>query len=438
MKGDRPPILTERRFDRRLAAMVLLAFFAHVVVLGVLVFMGEFRIRPRSETDAYTVEVVDGGELGGHLPSGLPDVDIGPAGGKRPAPARAKPAPKPPPKPAAEPPRVAEAPPPKPEPPPAKPEPAPPVEAKPEPPKPEVVARAEPEPDDGPKLVIAATPTPVPPAPPTPRPTAPPTARPTAPPTAAPTARPTAAPTAPPTAAPTRRPAATPSRAPAPRATPTQVVIAKPAPTRTAAAAPRPSASPARAAAPAATATPSAREAQIAEALARVQQRVRQDSQGPADTAATGEAAERAPGAAAAQGATAGVGAARGGGVGGTDAPDPGRRIGMGPGAGGAGKVRGLEFLLYYNQMIARIRGAWAWAGGKPNLVVRVRFRILEDGSIADLRVTEPSGDGSYDASVLRAVRAVSPLAPPPAAYRNDFSDVELTFQPADLQQAPG
>jgi TonB family protein len=84
--------------------------------------------------------------------------------------------------------------------------------------------------------------------------------------------------------------------------------------------------------------------------------------------------------------------------------------------------------------MIARIRAAWAWAGDKPGLVVKVRFRILDDGTIAELRVTEPSGDGSYDASVLRAVRATSPLAPPPAVYRKDFADVELTFQPSDLQ----
>jgi TonB family protein len=171
-----------------------------------------------------------------------------------------------------------------------------------------------------------------------------------------------------------------------------------------------------------------------------VKKRVQQE-RGP-DDGAPGEdtGAPPAPGAPRAPGtATGGAtdGGARGGGVGGTDAPDPSRRVGIGPGAGGAGKVRGLEFLLYYNQMIARIRGAWAWAGGKPNLVVKVRFRILDDGSIADLRVTEPSGDASYDASVTRAVRAVSPLAPPPAAYRNDFADVELTFQPSDLQ-APG
>ncbi|MEI8359315.1 MAG: energy transducer TonB [Deltaproteobacteria bacterium] len=120
--------------------------------------------------------------------------------------------------------------------------------------------------------------------------------------------------------------------------------------------------------------------------------------------------------------------------MGGGDAPEAGRGVGLGGGAGGAGRVRGVEFLLYYNQMIARIRAAWAWPGTNNRLAVKVHFRIAEGGTISDLRLTRASGDESYDASVLRAVRAVSPLGPPPPAHRADFSDVELTFQPADLK----
>ena len=123
------------------------------------------------------------------------------------------------------------------------------------------------------------------------------------------------------------------------------------------------------------------------------------------------------------------------GGVGGTDAYDPNRRIGMGgPGRGGAGEVRGAEFLLYYNQMLARIREAWVYTGGATTAEVKVHFRINDDGSVAELRVVQPSGDSAYDASVLRAVRGASPMAPPPAKYRTDFADVELTFQPGDLK----
>jgi colicin import membrane protein len=101
---------------------------------------------------------------------------------------------------------------------------------------------------------------------------------------------------------------------------------------------------------------------------------------------------------------------------------------------GGAGRVRGVEFLSYYNRMLARIRAAWAWPGEGTRLAVKVRFSVAADGAIGNLRLVSPSGDASYDASVLRAVRAVSPLAPPPVPHREDFSDVELTFQPGDLK----
>ncbi|HZR79625.1 MAG TPA: cell envelope integrity protein TolA [Candidatus Binatia bacterium] len=422
MKRDRPPILTERGFDRRLAAMVAIAFALHFVVLGILALLGEFRIRPRADSESYTVEVVDGGELGGHMPSGLPDVRIGPAGPRRPAPRPPAPPKAPPPPP--EPPKLAQAPPPLPEvkpepPPPPKPEPKP--EPKAEEPKPPSQVLAEAEPDEGEKLIVPATPTPVRA---TPRPTPPPAATPR--------------PTAPPTAAPTRKPAPSATPPPAPRPSPTAIAIAKPAPTRTPAPAPpRPTATPAEKRGAAPTPTPKSRDAQIADALARVQQRVGQ-TRPPAEPARPpGEAPAERPAAPGAMARGPATGGESGGGVGGTDAPDASRRIGVGPGAGGAGKVRGLEFLLYYNQMIARIRSTWAWAGGKPDLVVKVRFRILDDGTISELRVTEPSGDRSYDASVVRAVRGASPLSPPPAAYRNDFADVELTFQPSDLK-APG
>lgn len=96
--------------------------------------------------------------------------------------------------------------------------------------------------------------------------------------------------------------------------------------------------------------------------------------------------------------------------------------------------MRGAEFLLYYNEMITRIRDAWVWVGGATNVEVKVGFGIMDDGRIVDVRLLERSGDASYDESVLRAVRGVGRLAPPPERYRRDFSDVELTFRPSDLQ----
>jgi len=99
--------------------------------------------------------------------------------------------------------------------------------------------------------------------------------------------------------------------------------------------------------------------------------------------------------------------------------------------------LRGADFLLYYNEMIRRIRDAWVWVGGSPSLEVEVRFRITGAGDIVDLRVLRPSGDRSYDQSVLRALRAVRNLGPPPERHRQTFSSVQLTFRPADLERRP-
>jgi colicin import membrane protein len=123
----------------------------------------------------------------------------------------------------------------------------------------------------------------------------------------------------------------------------------------------------------------------------------------------------------------------RGAGSGSKAGEQPGAPISVGPGQGAGGTVRGVEYLLYYNQMINRIKQAWAWAGANQTLEATVGFSITETGDVVNVRIKQPSGDPSYDASVERAVRAVNPLPPPPETYRKEFSDVEIVFSPKDL-----
>lgn len=420
--------------------MIAIAFAAHLLILGASVFIGEFSVRPTTAPEAYTVEVVSDGELGGHMPSGLPKLDLG---GEEPPKKVAKAAPKaePPPKPEPKP-----EPPPEPETPAEEPPPPPPEPAKPAEPEP---AKEEPNPvppvdlkpaEEGDLIVATATPAPTA----TPKPTARPTAKPTAKPTPKPTAKPTAAPSASPRAtavAPTARPTSAVRPTPTPKSTAPASRSPKPSPGRSPGEAPKPTFSPVVVVKVRPTPPPerggsaageprnqppgptSEADARIAAALERVQRNVGQDQRGGAPSGAA-QGGVRAPG-----------GDPRGsGGVGGTDAYDPNRRIGIGPGRGGAGEVRGAEFLLYYNQMLARIRESWVYTGGATTAEVKVHFRINDDGTIADLRVVQPSGDAQYDASVMRAVRGASPLTPPPQRYRADFADVELTFQPGDLK----
>ena len=106
--------------------------------------------------------------------------------------------------------------------------------------------------------------------------------------------------------------------------------------------------------------------------------------------------------------------------------------IGVG-GRGGPGTVRGMDFMIYQNRLLATIKENWAWVGQRSNLKVVVHFGVRETGEIVGLKIVQPSGDPSYDESVLRAVKKSSPLPAPPENYRKDFADVELTFRPRDL-----
>lgn len=118
-------------------------------------------------------------------------------------------------------------------------------------------------------------------------------------------------------------------------------------------------------------------------------------------------------------------------GRGGSSGASEGGPISIGPGEGTGGKVVSLKYLLYYNDMITRIKENWVWAGAGGSLEAVVRFDIRPDGQVAGVRLVRSSGDPSYDASVERAVLAVKTLGPPPEEFANG---VELTFRPDDLR----
>jgi len=105
----------------------------------------------------------------------------------------------------------------------------------------------------------------------------------------------------------------------------------------------------------------------------------------------------------------------------------------LGPGGAGGGVVKGIDFIKYQNQMLSTIKNNWVWVGQRGNLRVVVRFNIKDNGEIVGLKLVQPSGNASYDESVLRAVKKSSPWPIPREELRKDFSEVELAFRPEDL-----
>jgi colicin import membrane protein len=125
-------------------------------------------------------------------------------------------------------------------------------------------------------------------------------------------------------------------------------------------------------------------------------------------------------------------------------APSKGEAISSGPGEGegaaalgqggrGGGVVKGIEFIAYRNRVLTTIRENWSWVPQRTDLKVTVHFGIRENGEIVGLKIVQPSGDRTYDESVLRALRKSTPLPPPPESYRSEFMDYTITFTPKDL-----
>jgi colicin import membrane protein len=146
----------------------------------------------------------------------------------------------------------------------------------------------------------------------------------------------------------------------------------------------------------------------------------------PDATATDGADASDSYGAAAqkwrAKGATGG-----GGGLGGTDTSDgPLGTPGYGP--GGGGQVVGFEFLAYQQRVVSMVKAAWTNAVTRPGLVAKVRFQIAPNGDVSSVRLEQPSGDGTFDGSVLRAVQRSNPLPAPPSRYANEFRDFVIEF----------
>jgi TonB family protein len=107
--------------------------------------------------------------------------------------------------------------------------------------------------------------------------------------------------------------------------------------------------------------------------------------------------------------------------------------------AGGAGvgmergNPFGQGFGWYAEALQRRLSEEWAktlgQVSGKPANPVTVRFQILRNGRIEDIRVVESSGNRSFDYSAHRAVQFTNPFRALPPGLRRNAIAVEMTFR---------
>ncbi len=112
-----------------------------------------------------------------------------------------------------------------------------------------------------------------------------------------------------------------------------------------------------------------------------------------------------------------------------------GKGYGIGPGTGSMGIQQDPEFLLYYQSVQDKIKKSWTFLGGSNDLTATVDFSIGPDGTLTSAKIGNSSKDGSFDDSVLRAIKQAAPFPPPPAKYRNQFSGgIEAVFNLGELK----
>ena len=112
-----------------------------------------------------------------------------------------------------------------------------------------------------------------------------------------------------------------------------------------------------------------------------------------------------------------------------------GKGYGVGPGTGSVGMLQDPDFLLYYQAVQDKIKKAWSFMGGSPDLTATVDFSIGPDGSLSWARLATASKDSAFDDSVLRAIKRAAPFPVPPEKYRSEFMrGIEAQFALGDLK----
>jgi TonB family protein len=94
----------------------------------------------------------------------------------------------------------------------------------------------------------------------------------------------------------------------------------------------------------------------------------------------------------------------------------------------------------------SQISQAWrvtAFSGGKDNknMRVTVKIKVNEDGEVSDVKITEKSAPVGVDRqvynafidSVMRAIRAASPLQNLPEDKYNTWNEMELMFDSSGM-----
>jgi TonB family protein len=88
-----------------------------------------------------------------------------------------------------------------------------------------------------------------------------------------------------------------------------------------------------------------------------------------------------------------------------------------------------FPYTIYIDNMRRLIGQHWFRPQVTPGTATTIHFAIDRDGTLRDINIETPSGNGTFDRAAQRAILESSPLPPLPFAYNGTFLGVHLTFK---------
>lgn len=93
----------------------------------------------------------------------------------------------------------------------------------------------------------------------------------------------------------------------------------------------------------------------------------------------------------------------------------------------------GSRFAYYVEQIKQKVASQWYTSmldSGAPGHRVYITFEIERDGTPSNIRIAQPSGDGTLDQTALSAVRHIDTFPPLPDGYSGSRINVTYYFDP--------
>ncbi len=104
----------------------------------------------------------------------------------------------------------------------------------------------------------------------------------------------------------------------------------------------------------------------------------------------------------------------------------------------GKGKTVSDLLTIYRVEIAYQVQKHWAFspelAGASGNLTTGVIFKVLPDGEITDIIITDHSGNAYLDESARKAILKSSPVSPHPAGLNMPYVTVGLRFTPEGVR----